>query len=335
MIFDPITINGTVVRTRFCVPPMDTYRAVDGWVSKFHEVHYGTLVNYGAGMIIVEATAVDSDGRISMECLGLWDDKFIDGHSRIVDYAKENDVFIALQLGHAGRKACNDLRKIAPSAIAFNEDYDVPNEATKDEITHVVSQFKAAAKRALQAGYDAIELHAAHGYLMCEFLSPHTNKRTDEYGGTPENRKRLLFEVLEAVQSEFPKTIIVRISAEEYVEDGNHIDFYVELAKELEEKGVHMIDVSSGGVAPVEMDVYPGYQVQFSEAIKKVVSIPVSAVGLITNYEQAEEILQKGQADIIQVGREMLRKPSTPRDWAVPLNAQIGLKSPFSNYRLK
>ncbi|MGE4413679.1 MAG: tRNA-dihydrouridine synthase, partial [Candidatus Caldatribacteriota bacterium] len=267
------------------------------------------------GLIIQEATAVESRGRISANDLGIWDDSHIDGLKNIVDTCRKYGAKMGIQLGHAGRK-CEAEREriIAPSALAFSEEYRVPNEITKEEISEVVQSFKNAAKRCVAIGYDVIEIHGAHGYLINEFLSTLTNKRTDEYGGSKENRARFLKEIIHAVREEWPmeKTLLLRVSAEDYDEAGNHPEDLAELINLVKNEGVDLVDVSSGGVISVAPSAFQGYQVKFAEIIKEKTSLPVIAGGLIIEPHMAEEILQNRRADLVFIGRALLRNPYWP-----------------------
>jgi len=284
----------------------------DGLANDWHFVHYVTRAVGGVGLIIMEATAVEPRGRISSHDLGLWSDEQTEGLRRIVTECKKYGAKIAVQLGHAGRKcgvSSEDI--IAPSPIAFDETYKSPREMTKDDIFKVTEAFKNAAIRANQAGFDAIEIHAAHGYLINEFLSPLTNKRRDEYGGSLENRARFLLEIIKKIKEAWPseKPIIVRVSAEEYLEEGNHPSDLAYMLNLMKNEGIDIVNVSSGGVVPVPIQAYPGYQIKYAEIIKERTGLCVIAGGLITSPLMAEEILQNNRADLIFLGRELLRNP--------------------------
>ena len=329
MLFDPITIGNLQVKNRLCMPPMCTYRATDGFVNFFHKAHYGTMINYGIGLVIIEATSVTPDGRISLEDVGLWDDGHVDGLKEIVDYAHANDTTIMIQLAHAGRKTAKALPQVGPTDEPY-PGYLPPSAMSKDDISNLIDAYRHAARRAQLAGFDGIEIHAAHGYLLHSFISKRTNTRRDEYGGSEANRLRIIWEIADAIRGEFRGLIGIRFSAEEYIEEGYHIDDYVRIATVAQAKGFAFIDVSSGGIMPATIDVKPGFQVPLSQAIKQAVSIPVFAVGLITTSEQAEAILQAGQADVIQVGKQLLRDPGLARRWAKELGATLSLKSPLN-----
>lgn len=296
----------------------------DGKVQNFHITHYTSRAIGQVGLIIVEATAVTAQGRISKHDLGIWEDEQIEGLKTIVDRCHEHGAKVGIQLQHAGRKATVDGEILAPSAIPFNEKIKTPKEMTEADIKDTITAFQAAARRVKQAGFDAIEIHAAHGYLLHEFLSPLTNKRNDEYGSSPESRYRLLKEVIEAVKQVWDGPLFVRISASDYHPEGLTVENYYEYAKEMKKQGVDLIDCSSGGLIPdAKIDVYPGYQVQFADKIKSNIGIYTGAVGLITSSLHAEEILKSGRADLVFLARELLRNPYWPYVAAKQLNAPL------------
>ncbi len=330
MLLDSFKLKDKVLKNRIVMPPMVTRMAKDGFVSDFHLVHYGMRSEYGVGMIMLEATAVVPDGRISTHDLGIWSDEHIEGLSKIASYLKRNNTVSCLQLAHAGRKSDKSLDVVAASPVAFNKDYVTPREIEVEEIKQVVEAFGKAAVRAKKAGFDAVEVHAAHGYLINSFLSPLTNKRTDEYGGDIKNRVRLLKDVVEKVRSSFDGILSVRISASDHAEGGLEVSDYIEIAKLLEELGVDLLDVSSGGVVSTSYNLYPGYQVQYSEEIKKHISIPVTAVGLITDYHLAKNIIRDQRADLIQFGRELLRNPSLVMQFAEKEGKDLELAYPYA-----
>lgn len=311
--FEKYSIHGLELRNRIVMPPMCMYSSDHtGAVKEFHKMHYGARAIGGAGLIIQEATAVEPRGRISDRDLGLWSDDHIPGMKALVQIVKGYGARAGIQLAHAGRKSesASDT-PVAPSAIAFSEDYRTPREMTVHEIRDVVQAFRDAARRALMAGYDLLEIHAAHGYLIHEFLSPLTNKREDMYGGSLVNRTRFLREVLIAVREVWPenKPMIIRVSATDYLPggiDGDEIVRIVDQVKDL----IHMVHVSTGAIAPAQMNLYPGYQVQYAERIRRECGIPTIAVGLIKDLDQVEEILQNGRADLVALGREILRNPN-------------------------
>lgn len=311
----------------------------DGKVQPWHEVNYGVLARGGAGLAMVEATGVLPEGRITPRCLGLWSDDQIAGLSRIADFAHSNGAKIGIQLNHAGRKASTyemfpnvaagsvpisegGWSTIAPSAVAFDNFYE-PSIATVDEMDRIVEAFRAAAARATAAGFDVIEIHSAHGYLLHELLSPISNRRDDEYGGSLENRARLHRRILRSIKADQPEAVIfVRISASEWVEDGFDVDETVKVSTWFAQDGADLIDISSGGNVPVApIPVRPSYQVPLAQAVKANSPIPVGVAGLITQASQAESILTTGQADVICIGREALRDPQFAHKWAKELRA--------------
>lgn len=294
------------------MPPMCMYSSdEEGMVKDFHEVHYVSRALGGVGLIIVEATGVIPNGRITSNDLGIWNDEHILGLKSLVDKAKVYGSKMAIQLAHAGRKCTsNDEYIVAPSKIRFSEDYRIPRELTKDEIKEIVLAFREAARRADEAGFDSIEVHGAHGYLIHEFLSPITNKRTDEYGGSLENRTRFLKEILSSIKEIWPeeKPILLRVSADDYSEDGINKEEMVRIINEVKEN-IDMVHVSTGGLISAKFNIFPGYQVKHSETIRKECNIPTIAVGLIEEYDQIEEILNNDRADLVALGRAILRDP--------------------------
>ena len=339
-LFDPITIRGVEISNRAWVSPMCQYSAKDGVVGEWHHVHLGSFATGGAGLIMAEASGVVADGRISVGCPGLYNDAQVAAWSPIVDFAHSMGTKIGIQLAHAGRKggttnpgsahfmATPDeggWEAVAPSAIAF-EGYPTPRALTSAEIHQLVREFAVAAKRAMKAGFDLVEIHAAHGYLLHEFYSPLSNHRTDEYGGDFAGRTRFLKEVVTEVRAAIGENVplFVRISASDWIEGGWTIQDSVQLSNELVELGVDLIDVSSGGnVHNAKIAVGPGYQVAFSEAIKRGSRVKTSAVGMITDPVQANEIIESGQADAVMLAREMLRNPRWPLHAAHVLGAEI------------
>lgn len=306
-----IKLKNRIVMAPMCMDSADNYGNVSSW----HYLHYGTRAVGGTGLIILEATAVESRGRITDKDLGIWNDSHIGPLKEIVDECKKYGAKMGIQLGHAGRKcevAAEDV--IAPSSIAFNGKYKTPREMSKEDIKKVIGSFKAGARRAKEAGFDVIEIHGAHGYLINEFMSQLTNKRTDEYGGSTENRARFLLEVIKAVREEWPMELplILRVSAEEYADGGNNPEDTAEIINFVKETGIDIINVSSGGVVEAHINTYPGYQIGFAEKIKKLVNLPIIAGGLVTSPLLAEEILQNNRADLVYLGRELLRNPYWP-----------------------
>jgi 2,4-dienoyl-CoA reductase-like NADH-dependent reductase (Old Yellow Enzyme family) len=337
-LFTPLTLRSVTIPNRIGVSPMCQYSALDGMANDWHLVHLGSRAVGGAGLIIAEATAVSPDGRISPRDLGLWSDEQIDGLSRVTRFIEQQGSVAGIQLAHAGRKASTAVpwepaRRPAdveggwspiwaPSAIAFDETAQVPEELRSVHLDYIIMAFSRAAARARKAGFHVVEIHAAHGYLIHEFLSPLTNRRTDEYGGSFENRTRLLREVVDGVRRSWPDElpVFVRISSTDWVEGGWDIEQSVRLASMLKELGVDVVDCSSGGLLPnVKMPVGPGYQVPFAERIRRESGIATAAVGLIDEASQADEIIRNANADIVLLGRELLRDPYWPRHAAQKL----------------
>ncbi|WP_166969776.1 NADH:flavin oxidoreductase/NADH oxidase [Brevibacterium atlanticum] len=330
LLFEPLTLRGLTFRNRIWVPPMCQYSVTgeDGVAAPWHAVHYGSMARGGAGAIIVEATGVVPEGRISARDLGLWNDTQRDALAPIVDFVHSQGAAAGIQLAHAGRKASTfpewgtdrsgsvpvnegGWQTVAPSALAF-DGLAEPRALTESEIAEVVEAFAASARRSIDAGFDFVELHAAHGYLLHQFLSPLSNTRTDSYGGSPENRARLLLEIVDATRGEVGDEVpvFVRLSATDWTEGGLSLDDTVELAGWLKGHGVDLIDVSSGGNVVAQIPVGPGYQTTLSAGVRERAEIPTAAVGLISEPFQGEHILATGQADAILVGREYLRDPN-------------------------
>lgn len=332
-LFEPFAQKAMTLRNRIVMAPMCMYTAgKDGIPTDWHFVHYGTRAVGGAGLIIAEATAVEPRGRISEADLGLWDDAQVPAFKRLAEFVHSNGAAFSVQLAHAGRKAWSSTnaygpeRPMAPSPIPYDSDWNTPEELDLAGIDRVVAAFGAAAKRAGEVGCDSVEIHAAHGYLIYEFLSPLTNQRQDQYGGSLENRVRLLHRVYDAVRAAFPadRPVWVRISATDWVEGGWDIEQSLELAKMMKAWGVDLIDCSSGGNSPLQkITLGPGYQVPFAERIRKEIGIPTGAVGLITEPTQAAEIIEAGKADIILLGRELLRNPYFPLAAAHELGHEV------------
>lgn len=322
---------------------MCQYSAVKGVPNDWHLVHLGSRAVGGAAMVMAEATAISPEGRISSGCTGIWNDEQMLAWKKIASFIKSQGALAAIQLAHAGRKASMDVpwskRKlipisdggwipVAPSAITYSEDYAMPEAAIDSMIEKVIEDFSNAAKRALAAGFDVIEIHAAHGYLLHEFLSPLSNQRNDKWGGAFENRTRIVLEVAKRLRKIWPedKALFIRISATDWVDGGWDLDSSIELCKFLKEIGVDLIDVSSGGLHPEQqIKTGPSYQVPFADKIRSTVQMPVAAVGEITQPKQAEEILQSQKADLIFIARESLRDPYWPRRAAADLGEEINL----------
>ena len=324
-LFTSYTIKDVTLKNRIVMSPMCMYSShkENGMVENWHKTHYVSRAVGGAGLIIIEATAVTPQGRISPQDLGIWNDEQKQGLAELVSLIKEQGAKTGTQLAHAGRKADLKGEILAPSAIAFNDRYQTPKEMTKEDIKETVAAFREGAKRAKEAGFDVIEIHGAHGYLINEFLSPISNKREDEYGGSAENRYRILKETMAAVKEVWDGPLFVRISAHDYLEGGMDPEQYTEMVRWMKEDGADLIDVSSGAVAPAKIHAFPGYQVPFSETIKNGADIATGAVGLIVSGTQAEEILQNKRADLVLLGRELLRDPYWPRTAAKELGAEI------------
>ena len=324
-LFSPYTIKGVTLKNRIVMAPMCMYSShnEDGHVQNWHRTHYTSRAVGQVGLIIVEATSVTPQGRISPQDLGIWSDDHVEGFTELVGLMKEHGAKTGIQLAHAGRKAVLEGEILAPSALAFNEKMKTPKEMSKTDINETVEAFKKGAERASKAGFDVIEIHGAHGYLINEFLSPLSNKRTDEYGGSAENRYRFLREVIDAVKTVWDGPLFVRVSAHDYHEDGLIPNDYIAYSHWMKEQGVDLIDVSSGAVVPAHIHVFPGYQVKYSETIKNGADIATGAVGLITTGIQAEEILQNERADLIFLARELLRDPYWPRTAAKELGVKI------------
>jgi 2,4-dienoyl-CoA reductase-like NADH-dependent reductase (Old Yellow Enzyme family) len=345
-LFDPLTIRDITFPNRVFVSPMCEYSSTDGFANDWHFVHLGSRAVGGAGLIFTEATAVTPEGRISPQDLGIWQDEHIEPLARIVRFITGQGGIAGMQLAHAGRKASTYRpweangaipeskggwkNVLAPSAIPFADHYPMPHALTEKGIKDVVSAFATAARRACEAGFRVIEIHAAHGYLIHEFLSPLSNQRTDSYGGSFENRTRILREVVSAVRDVWPERapLFVRISATDWVEGGWDIEQSVELSRQLKNMGVDLIDCSSGGnAARAKIPVGPGYQTPFAEQIRLETGILTGTVGMITSPVQAEHILATGQADAVIMAREMLRDPYWPlraaRELAQPITWPI------------
>lgn len=337
-LFQPLTIKDVTFKNRIGVSPMCQYSAVDGEVNSWHLVHLGSRAIGGAGLVIVEATAVAPEGRISLQDCGLWNDLQERKLRPVVEFLKSAGSVAGIQIGHAGRKASTALPwegggpletgvwpVVGPSPIAFSSKHQVPHELTEQELESVVADFAAAAQRARNAGFQVLEVHAAHGYLLHSFLSPLSNQREDEYGGDLLNRMRFPLRVVEAVREVWPENLplFVRISASDWVEGGWDLDQSVVLAKELKALGVDLVDCSSGGgVCDADYETGPGYQVAFSERIRKE-DVLTAAVGEITGPHQAETVLRTGQADLVLLAREMLRDPYWPYHAARELGVKI------------
>jgi 2,4-dienoyl-CoA reductase-like NADH-dependent reductase (Old Yellow Enzyme family) len=337
-LLSPLHLRGVTLRNRIAMSPMCQYSAHEGFANDWHLVHLGSRAAGGVGLVIVEATAVTRDGRISPGDMGIWNDEHIEPLARIAHFVESQGAVPGIQLAHAGRKGSSDLpwkggnaltpeqggwTVVAPSAIPFEEGDPIPKPLDKGGIAETIDAFEAATKRALAAGFKLIEVHAAHGYLLHEFMSPISNQRDDEYGGSFANRTRLTREVVERVRVTVPDELplFVRISATDWVEGGWDIDESVQLARELKELGVDLIDVSSGGTtATAHIPVGKGYQVPFARRIRQEAEIRTGAVGMITEAEHANQIITGGDANLVLIARELLREPY----WALKAEQALG-----------
>ncbi|MFD8197900.1 NADH:flavin oxidoreductase/NADH oxidase [Streptomyces wuyuanensis] len=346
-LFEPYTLRSVTIPNRVWMAPMCQYSAEAtgpgaGVPTDWHFAHYAARAAGGTGLILVEATAIAPEGRISPYDLGIWNDTQTDAFRRITRFLKEQGAVPGIQIAHAGRKAstgrpwkgggpvgpdADGWQPVAPSAVPFDDGHPVPDELTADQIAALPGQFADAASRALDAGFEVVEVHGAHGYLIGEFLSPHSNHRTDEYGGSFENRTRFALEVVDAVRAVWPQELplFFRISATDWLEEnGWTADETVRFASLLKEHGVDLLDVSSGGnAARVRIPVGPGYQVPFAARVRNETELPVAAVGLITDPEQAEKVVANGEADAVLLGRELLRSPSWARRAAHELGGTV------------
>ena len=339
-LFDPLAIGNVVLRNRIAISPMCEYSSVDGLPNDWHLVHLGSRAVGGAGLVFTEATAISPEGRISPADTGIWNDVQRDAWSRIAAFVAAQGAVPGIQLAHAGRKASTDApwrggkplhaergwTPLAPSALAFDTGHPIPHMLDARGIDAVVADFRAAARRSAAAGFELIEIHAAHGYLLHEFLSPLCNLRDDDWGGSLANRARLLRRVVGAVRDAWPRPrpLFVRVSATDWAPGGWDIDECVELARWLKQDGVDLIDCSSGGAVPhAKVPVAPGYQVPFAERIRREAGIATGAVGLITDARQADAIIARGDADLVLLARETLRDPYFARRAAAELGVKI------------
>ena len=347
-LFDPLRIRDVAFRNRIGVSPMCQYSSTDGLANEWHLVHLGCRAVGGAGLVMTEAAAVLPEGRISPDDLGIWSDAHIEPLARCARFIAEHGAVPALQLAHAGRKAGTSspwkghqpLSEtqggwrpiVAPSPIPFDTNYAVPTELTMAEIPGIIAAFAQAAGRALQAGFRVAEIHAAHGYLLHEFLSPLSNRRTDAYGGSLENRTRIVRETVQAVRRVWPENLplFIRISATDWVEGGWDIAQSVELARQVKPLGVDLVDCSSGALVPgAVIPTTPGYQVPFAERIRREAGLPTAAVGLIRAASHADQIIRQGQADMVLLARQMLREPYWPLQAAHELGVKIKWPSQY------
>ncbi|WP_095211663.1 tRNA-dihydrouridine synthase [Burkholderia sp. ABCPW 11] len=314
LIFKPLTLRGITIKNRIAMAPMLMYTGnEEGVVTDLHLAHYAARALGGVGLITTEVVAVDPSGRISHKDLGLWDDAQIDGLRRLAGMIRICGATSALQLAHAGRKSLIDGEIFAPSAIPHGAQTKVPTELTVDQIVAIVASYRASAARAAATGFDCLEIHAAHGYLIHEFLSPISNRREDRYGGTRDNRWRLILEIVKEVRSVWPedKPLIVRLSAEDKAGGGGGtVADTIDLGQKLKELGVDLLSVSAGGLSPTfDGEIYPGYQVEYAAKLRNCLGIPVGCNGSITSSELVESILHSGSSDLVYMGRELLRNP--------------------------
>lgn len=342
MLFDPITLREVSLRNRIVVSPMCQYSSKDGFANEWHLVHLGSRAVGGAGLILTEAAAVTPEGRISPEDLGIWKDEHVPELARIVGFLDAQGAVAGMQLAHAGRKASTQrpwegnkvlspeeggFRPVyAPSAVPFRAQDPAPEELSEAGIARIVRAFGDAAERALRAGFRVLEVHAAHGYLLHEFLSPLANRRTDQYGGSFDNRIRALLETVRSVRARWPERLplLVRISATDWAEGGWDLEQSIELARRIAAEGVDLIDCSSGGLLPgVKIPVGPGYQTAFAERIRREARVRTGALGMIRSPDQADHVLRSGQADVVVIARQFLRDPYWPLTAARVLGAQV------------
>ncbi len=347
-LFDPLTIRSITLRNRIGVSPMCQYSYTDGFSNDWQLVHLGARATGGAGLVIAEATAVEARGRITPYDVGIWDDAHVAPLKRVTDFIKSQGAVAGIQIAHAGRKACTDKpwvggnpipasddrfwQSVAPSSLPYSSEHQTPHELTKEEIKEIQAKFVSAARRALDAGFQWLELHAAHGYLIHELYSPLSNHRTDEYGGSFENRIRFMTETLAAIQTVWPKglPLTTRISGTDWSEGGWSVQESVELAIILKKMGVDLIDCSSGGnVADAKVPVGAGYQVPISETVRREASMATATVGMITTPQHADEIIRNGRADIVLLGREFLRDAYWPLHAAKTLGVDFKAPSQY------
>ncbi|MBN3780551.1 NADPH dehydrogenase NamA [Burkholderia sp. Ac-20345] len=335
LLLSPFEIKGLKLKNRVVMSPMCMHSAgEDGLVTAWHHVHYGARALGQAGLIFFETLAVHKDARIGPGDLGIWSDDHVAGLRDLVDLLHGYGAKVGAQIGHAGRNAdLPGVVRIAPSSIPFTPESPVPRQIALDEIPDLVKSFGRAARRAREAGFDVLELHTAHGYLLNEFLSPLANTRDDEYGGDAQRRYRIVREIIEEVKLHWgDRPLFVRISSTDYTDGGNTPESFLEYGRWMKEQGVDLIDCSSGGIKMVKVQTYPGYQVPAAELLRKEVGIATGAVGMITNGRQAEEILRNGRADLVFVGREMLRDPFWVRSAADDLKEYIEIPRPYTRY---
>ena len=349
-LFSPLALRSVTLRNRIGMSPMCQYSAVDGRVGDWHLVHYASRAAGGVGLVIVEASGVEARGRISPADVGIWEDGQVEPLARVVRLVVENGAAAGIQLAHAGRKASVRVPwdqggtplltsdggwvPVAPSALPFADGHATPEALSEAGIAEVVRSFAAAARRALAAGFQVVEIHAAHGYLLHEFLSPLSNRRADRYGGSLENRTRIVREVVEAVRREWPDRLplLLRVSCTVWTDGGWDLPQTIELVRQVKPLGVDLVDCSSGGnVATAKVPAGPGYQVPFAESIRRDAAIATAAVGMITSPAQAETVIRSGQADLVLLARELLRDPHFPLRAA----RELGVEGPWPRQYLR
>ena len=341
MLFAPLTLRGVSLRNRIMVSPMCQYSCTDGYATDWHLVHLGSRAVGGAGLVMVEATAVEARGRISPHDMGIWKDDHVPALERIAQFVEGQGAAAGIQLAHAGRKAsvmapwkgggpveepAGGWTVVGPSAVPYAEGSPLPAALSREGIAEIVRAFAAAVRRAQEAGFTVVELHFAHGYLVHEFLSPLSNQRTDSYGGSFENRARLALEITRVVRAAWPQSLplLVRISCSDWAEGGWDIEESVELARLLKSDGADLVDCSSGGnIHSAKVDAGPGYLAPYAERIRREAGIPTASVGFITSAQQAEQILRNGQADMVVLARQLLRDPYWPLHAAAELRAEV------------
>lgn len=330
-LYSSLELKNINTRNRLVFPPMCTNKSTDGFANEWHYIHYGTRAVGGVGLIILEATGISPEGRITRDDLGLWDDDHIPMLKRIVDFCHKEGTYMAIQLAHAGRKS-SISPSLAPSPIAFSSDYSTPHEMTLDDIKKVKHDFVCAAGRANLAGFDAIELHGAHGYLISEFLSPLTNKREDAYGGSLKNRMRFLLELIREVKTVWPdeKVLMLRVSADAYAQGGNSLEELATIINAAKGEGLDIIDISTGGIVSASVETYPGYQLKHGAYIKEATHMPTLVGGLITNSHLAEDIIRNNRGDLVYMGRELQRNPYFPLTAAKSLDVDYPWPDPYN-----
>jgi 2,4-dienoyl-CoA reductase-like NADH-dependent reductase (Old Yellow Enzyme family) len=345
-LFDAFEVRGVTLKNRIVMPPMCLWTSgPDGEATDWHLVHYGARAVGGVGLIIVEVSAVERRGRIDdidPGDLGIWNDRHVEPLARIARFCKEQGAVVAIQIGHAGRKANGEHKghggeqSVAPSAIPFDEGWRPPHEPSKTEISKLVDAFVAAARRAVAAGFQAIEVHGAHGYLISSFLSPLANKRADEYGGGIDRRSRFACDVTQAVRAEIPDEmpLLVRVSGTDWHAEGNTVEDMAVAARLLKDAGADVIHVSAGGNSPQAPPTHPGYMVRLADTIRHKASVPTVAVGLIRTPEMAESIIRNGRADLVALGRELLRSPQWPLNAARELGVDLQWPEQYEQAKL-